>query len=221
VIKTLLAALFDATWNAAHRGKIWASVVAVLFLSGFGLPFPEDVPLTLSGFTTYKQSGDHFIWWRYVITFGIVVVPVLAGDLVAYAMGRRWGWALRRFRFFSRLISDKGMARVQRWFHKYGSFAVFLGRQMAGVRFLTFYTAGTMRMNVAKFVLWDFVGCLVSIPVWLTLGTLAARFGQEWMEAARSSIGRWFVLGFVVGVGFLVAWMRLQKKDAADAEKPE
>lgn len=219
MIESLLAAVFDASWNAAHRSQIWAAIVVVLFVSGFGFPLPEDIPLTLSGFTTYKQSGDELVWWRYVMTFGIVVLPVLAGDLVAYSMGRRWGWALRRFPFFSRLISDKGMARVQRWFHDYGSFAVFLGRQMAGVRFLTFYTAGTMRMNVAKFILWDFVGCLVSIPVWLTLGALAARFGHEWMVAARSSIGRWFVLAFVIGVVTLVVWMRLRKRHQAEAEE--
>jgi len=216
VLEQILAAAFDASWNARHRVTIWVSILIVLFLSGFGLPFPEDVPLTLSGFTTYKQSGDAFIWWHYVVTFTMVVVPILLGDLVAYGMGRRWGWALRKFRFFRRLITDKGMKRVQRWYDHYGSFTVFLGRQVAGLRFLTFYTAGTMRMNLAKFVLWDFLGCLVSVPVWLTLGRFAAEHGRKWMEAASTTVGRIFLVAVVVLAIGLYLWSRLRSRDEAE-----
>jgi membrane protein DedA with SNARE-associated domain len=221
VLEQILGAVFDPAWNARHRYTIWLSIVVVLFLSGFGLPFPEDIPLTLSGFTTFKQSGDTFVWWRYVITFLIVATPILLGDLVAYAMGRKYGWALRRFRFFHRLITDKGIARVQRWYDQYGSFTVFLGRQVAGVRFMTFYTAGTMRMNVGKFVFWDFLGCLVSIPIWLTLGRFAGQYGRAWMEAASATVGRWFlVIVIVLGIGLFV-WARYRAAQEAKHPAPE
>jgi membrane protein DedA with SNARE-associated domain len=217
MIESILDAVLDPVWNATHRVTIWLCIVVVLFISGFGVPLPEDVPLTLSGFTTYKQAGDAFVWWHYVVTFATVVVPILLGDLVAYALGRKFGWALRKFRFVARLLNDERMARVQRWYEGYGSFTVFIGRQMAGLRFVTFYTAGTMRMNIAKFVFWDFVGCLVSVPVWLTLGTLAASYGREWMEAASSEVGRWFLIGTIVAIVGLVVWVKLRNRKKRDA----
>lgn len=220
MLESILGAVFDPAWNAAHRVAIWASIVVLLFLSGFGLPFPEDIPLTLSGFTTYKQAGDEFVVWHYVVTFMTVVVPIILGDLVAYALGRRFGWALRRIRFVARLVTDARMARVQRWYHEYGSFTVFLGRQVAGVRFVTFYTAGTMRMSVAKFVFWDFMGCLVSVPIWLALGTLAARYGREWLDAASTEVGRWFTLAVIVAVAGLVLWVRIRRKKKRGAAQP-
>lgn len=221
MIEQVLAAVFDPAWNARHRVTIWLCIVVILFLSGFGLPLPEDVPLTLSGFTTYKQSGETFVWWRYGVTFGIVVIPILLGDLVAYGMGRRFGWAIRRFRFFRRLITDKGMARVQRWYDQYGSFTVFLGRQVAGVRFMTFYTAGTMKMKIGKFVFWDFLGCLVSVPVWLTLGRFAGEYGRAWMEAASTTVGRWFLLAVIVLALGLFIFARVRSAKEPEPEPPQ
>ena len=212
MLETLLSAVFDPAWNARNRLTIWVCIVAVLFLSGVGFPLPEDVPLMLSGFTRYKQSGDVFVWWHYVGTFFTAVIPILLGDLLAYSLGRRFGWALRKIRFFRRVITDKGMARVQNWYDHYGSFTVFLGRQVAGVRFVTFYTAGTMRMNLAKFVLWDFMGCLISVPVWLTLGLLASKHGRKWMEAAGTSVGRWFLAGALTAALLLFLWAKYRGK---------
>lgn len=200
MLGSVIDAVFDPIWNATHRTTIWTVITVTLFLSGVGLPFPEDVPLAASGFTTYKQAGDEFVLWRYVLTFVIVTIPILAGDLCAYALGRRYGFALRgRFRIVGRLMSRKRLVRVKRWYNEYGSFTVFLGRQVAGVRFVTFYMAGTMRMSLAKFVLWDFIGCLVSVPIWLALGTLAASHGREWAQAASSKVG----LGVIAVVAVL------------------
>lgn len=203
--------LFDADWNTEHRAIIWSAIVVVLTLAGAGLPLPEDIPLTLSGFTVFKQSGDSFVLLNYVLAFGAVVVPILAGDIVAYGMGRRWGFGLRdRFRLVRRVLSDKRMHRVQRWFDHYGNFTVFLGRQVAGVRFVTFFSAGAMRMPLSKFVLYDFLGCLVSVPVWLTLGGLAAVYGKEWLDVAAKQVGSGFLVGAVLMFLGLVFYVRLR-----------
>jgi membrane protein DedA with SNARE-associated domain len=217
VIERILDYVFDPLWNAQHRVTIWLTIAVVLFLSGVGLPLPEDVPLTASGFTTYKQAGDTFIWWRYLITFATVTVPILLGDLCAYSLGKKFGFGLRnRWKLLRRSLSDRRLARVQRWFDQYGSFTVFLGRQVAGVRFVTFYTAGTMRMNIFKFIAWDFVGCFVSVPVWLTLGTLAARYGRVWLGAATSRVGTGFLLVVLVLAVGLVLFAKWRARRAAE-----
>lgn len=194
----LIANFFDPDWNSAHRTAIWGSIFAILILAGIGLPLPEDVPLTLSGFTTFKQANNHFHFVNYLATFAWVVGPILCGDAITYAIGRRWGFALpARVYLIGRLLPEKRMARVQRWFDQYGNFTVFLGRQVAGVRFVTFFSAGAMRMPFGKFVLFDFLGCLVSVPIWLTLGALAAIHGKEWLDKASRTVGHTFLLSAV------------------------
>jgi membrane protein DedA with SNARE-associated domain len=210
--------LFDAEWNVANAAYIMPTIVVALFLAGVGLPLPEDIPLTLTGFTTYKQSGDQFDLLHYAVAFCIVTVPILLGDMCTWYMGRRWGFELRdRVRFIRRALTDKRMRKVQGWFDHYGNFTVFLGRQVAGVRFVTFFSAGAMRMSLSKFMLFDFLGCLVSVPVWLLLGGLAARHGKEWLDVASKKVGSGFLIASVLIVAGFYVFLRIRSARRAKA----
>jgi len=218
----LIATVFDPAWNIAHGRVIWTVIVLVLFLSGLGLPLPEDVPLTLAGFTMFKQSGEAIVPAHFALTFLTVVVPILLGDMIAYGMGRKYGIGLRdRFAVLRRALPDARLTRVRHWFASYGAFTVFLGRQVAGVRFVTFFSAGSMHVPFARFVFFDFLGCLVSVPVWLTLGVLASRYGEQWLQIAMRRVGSGFMLAALVlfGVLLLVARLRRRKLAAAAARR--
>jgi membrane protein DedA with SNARE-associated domain len=207
----LISTVFDPAWNVEHRVLIGLFIVVVLFVSGVGLPLPEDIPLTLAGFTVIKQAGDVFIFSHYAVTFLVVVVPILGGDMIAYSLGRRYGLGLtERFHLLRRALTQARLARVQHWFDRYGAFAVFLGRQVAGVRFVTFFTAGSMRVPFPRFVFFDFLGCLVSVPVWLTLGTLASRYGEPWLRVAMHRVGNGILLIALALIILLVVVSRLR-----------
>jgi membrane protein DedA with SNARE-associated domain len=121
-----------------------------------------------------------------------------------------------RVGFLKRLITEARLARVRRWFDSYGSFTIFMGRQLAGVRFVTFFTAGTMRVPLGRFVLFDFLGCLVSVPVWLTLGAFASRYGREWLEVAMRKVGGGLFLGSLLA--FIVFVIIVRVRSAARAK---
>lgn len=216
MFQTIIEHVFDPAWNAAHRAVINAGIVVVLFISGLGVPLPEDIPLSAAGFTTFKQSGDVFVWWRYLVTFCMVVVPILLGDVCAWGMGRRYGLPLRdKIKFLRRALNDQRVARVQRWFQHYGGAAVFLGRQMAGVRFVTFFMAGVMKVSLPRFLFWDFMGCVVSVPIWLTLGTLAAVYGRQWLHTATRTVGSTFMIVVLVAIAALVLITKLRSSRSA------
>jgi membrane protein DedA with SNARE-associated domain len=219
----LIGAAFDPAWNVEHRFVIFATIAVLLFLSGVGLPLPEDVPLTIAGFTTIKQAHDQFVFVHYLATFVVVVIPILLGDLIAYALGSRYGLVLpQRIGMLRRVLSAARLERVHRWFDRYGPFAVFLGRQVAGVRFVTFFTAGSMRMPVARFLAFDFLGCVVSVPIWLTLGTLASRYGEVWLHAAMSRASHTLLLVVVLLVVALAVVTKLRNgRPGADANQPD
>jgi membrane protein DedA with SNARE-associated domain len=214
-----IAIAFEPEWNLEHRLVIFAAIVGLLFVSGVGLPLPEDIPLTLAGFTTIKQANDHFVLGHFLTTFVIVVIPILLGDLIAYGLGNRYGLGLReRISILRRTLSPPRLARVQAWFDRYGAFAVFLGRQVAGVRFVTFFMAGSMRVPLPKFVGFDFLGCLVSVPVWLTLGALASRYGEAWLHAAMGRASHTILLIAVVLIVVLALVTKLRnRRDRVEA----
>jgi len=218
----LVALAFDPAWNLEHRFVIFGAIVGVLFLSGVGLPLPEDIPLTLAGFTTIKQAGDRFVPAHYLLAFALVVIPILLGDLVTYSLGRRFGLDLReRVGFVRRLLSPARLARVPAWFDRYGAFAIFLGRQVAGVRFVTFFIAGTMRVPLQSFLAFDFLGCVVSVPIWLSLGALASRYGEGWLRAAMSRASHTILFVALVFIFALAVITKLRNgRAAAGADQP-
>jgi membrane protein DedA with SNARE-associated domain len=204
-LERLAAVAFDPAWNLEHRFVVFATLLAVLFISGFGVPLPEDIPLPLAGFTTAAQSGGEIEFSRQFTTFLLVLIPILLGDLIAYGMGRRWRLGLReRFGLVRRALPPRRLARVQAWFDRYGAFAVFLGRQVAGLRFVAFFTAGAMRVPLPVFVGFDALGCVVSVPIWLSLGALASRHGQAWLQAASAHASHSILLLVVLLIGVLV-----------------
>ncbi len=218
LVERLVATVFDPAWNVEHRLVIWLVIVTVLFLSGVGLPLPEDIPLTLAGFTTIKQAHDGFFVEHFALTFAVVVVPILLGDMIAYSLGRRYGLGLRdRIGLIRRAVTPHRLARVQHWFARYGAFAVFLGRQVAGVRFVTFFMAGSMRVRLPRFVAFDFLGCLVSVPVWLTLGVLASRYGETWLRAAMQRASHTIIVAVLAVVVVLVVFAKLRGRERNDA----
>jgi membrane protein DedA with SNARE-associated domain len=223
VAARFIGAAFDPAWNVEHRFVIFATIAVLLFLSGVGLPLPEDIPLTIAGFTTIKQAHDQFVFAHYLTTFAVVVIPILLGDLIAYGLGRRYGIGLSgRIPVLRRLLSSSRLDRVRRWFERYGAFAVFLGRQVAGVRFVTFFTAGSMHMPVPRFIAFDFLGCVVSVPIWLTLGTLASRYGEVWLHAAMSRASHTLLLVVVLLVVALAVVTKLRRgRPGPDANQPD
>jgi membrane protein DedA with SNARE-associated domain len=57
-----------------------------------------------------------------------------------------------------------------------------------------------MRVPLHKFMLYDFLGCLVSIPIWLTLGALASIYGREWLDRASGWAGGTLLAAFAVAI---------------------
>lgn len=223
-LDTVLSTLFDPEWNQEHATTIWPMIMLVLALTGVGLPTPEDIWLTLAGFSAYKQGGDEFTWYLFVFAFFVCATANLIGDTGAWFLGRRFGFGIRdRIKIMRKLLTEKRMRRVQGWFDNYGSWTVFLGRQVAGVRFVTFFSAGTMRMPLPKFLLFDFLGCFLSIPLWLAIGALAAVYGREWLEGASRTAGGGILLGGVVAVIIFIVIVKLRARSRAkrDAEQVE
>jgi membrane protein DedA with SNARE-associated domain len=80
-----------------------------------------------------------------------------------------------------------------------------------------------MRMGLPRFLLFDFLGCLVSIPIWLTLGALASIYGREWLETASRSVGGGLLAAVLVGlvVFIIIIKVRASKRAKKDAEAVE
>ncbi len=194
-----------------------AVISAVLFFSGAGVPIPEDLPLTFTGILlSLPQTVDRFGGPApSIITIGLITyAAILSGDLIAYTLGRRFGNDIATWPLLRLALSTKRRARLERWFARYGNWAVFLGRMVAGVRFVTFVSAGIAKMPVHRFVLFDSLASLVTVPAWIFLGyMIGTHFDQLLVWMSRVNATTWLVLGIGVVAFFVVRGiMRRRRK---------
>jgi len=199
-----------------------ALIFFLLFLAGCGLPLPEDIPLTFTGILIGVKDvqAQYGGFWPTILVVGAMCYSaILVGDLVAYGLGHRYGRSVMRYPPFKWGMSAKRMARLEKWFGKFGNFTVFLGRMVAGIRFLTFLTAGMARMPLSTFVLWDSLAALVTVPAWLFLGYfLGTHFHEIVRWTGRIGTTTW-IAAAVVAVALVAAYLVFRRKRRVELPK--
>jgi membrane protein DedA with SNARE-associated domain len=155
----------------------YLAVFLVLLVCGFGVPIPEDVSLVAGGIIAGLGYAD------VRIMTGVGLAGVLIGDISMFLIGRHLGERALKRRWLARLVTPKRYALVQQKFERYGSRLMFIARFLPGLRAAVFLTAGMTRaVSFWRFILFDGLAALISVPVWIALGYYGAE-NHDWLLA--------------------------------------
>ena len=108
------------------------------------------------------------------------------------------------------LVSRHDLDIADRWFARYGDWAIFFSRLLPVVRTFISFPAGVARMNVPRFIVYTFVG---SFPWCLGLAYLGMKLGENW-----DTLGVYFhkfdiVIGILTAAGAVYyLWRHLGKR---------
>jgi membrane-associated protein len=195
--------------GALTAGAVYAVVFGFVFVeSGLlvGFLLPGDTILFGAGLVSAEPSSGVDL---RVLVAGAFAAAV-AGDSVGYATGSRLGRVWLERRVASGRFDVRHLERAERFYERYGWWAVVVARWIPWVRTFTPILAGTSRMGYARFVSANVVGALawaVGLPV---LGHLAA--SDPWVRGVSYAVAAAFVgASLVVGV---VTWVRRRRATA-------
>lgn len=178
---------------------LWAIFFTMVLESAF-IPIPSEVVVPLGG---VLAAQGHVALWQVVV---VSTLANLVGSLIIYAIGRYGGRELiLRYGRYVRLTSHH-VELADRWFDRWGSWAVFVTRMLPGVRSVISLPAGIARMPVGRFTLFTTLG---SIPWNLALAYLGYLFGANW-EQLQSYFHRYDLVAYglvVAAVLAVVAWV--------------
>ena len=191
----------------------YLAIAFVLFIAGLGVPIPEDIPLIYGG--VMAGRGDMNVW----IHFAVSIAFILIGDVCLYMIGKRLsrasaagsgggeGESVKPPSRLAKLLTPERRAQVQEYFDRYGSWTVFFGRFVAGIRGAVFLTAGLTHFPLRRFIILDGLAALVSVPVWIGLGYW---FGANWREHLETfkSYQIYIIGGVVALVVIIWLWKR-------------
>ena len=152
---------------------------------------------------------------------------VLAGT-IGYTVGSLGGWAIgiyggrpfleRHGRWFH--LSHEQLGKAERWFERFGSWAVLLGRITPVARSFISIPAGVFRSRLASYTILTFIGS----TVWcLVLQSLGFALGTRWEEFQRNLhyVDYAVVAVFAAGVTLIILrrW-RSSKLAGRDVQDP-
>ncbi|MGH2382286.1 MAG: DedA family protein [Candidatus Limnocylindria bacterium] len=150
-----------------YDGVGYVGVAVAVALETIVAPIPSEVILPMAGWKVSQSVADPSVVepltrlpWNVPLAVALATVGSVAGALVGYAIGA-WGGRpiLDRYgRYVGIVASD--LDRADRWFERWGSWAVFLGRMVPLVRTFVSYPAGIARMPLGRFLLFSTLGSL-------------------------------------------------------------
>ena len=144
--------------------------------------------------------------WPMVFIFS--VVADLVGNVFLYWIGYQWG--MKFVDGFGRHlgINEKRVLGMEEYFQAHGGKTLFVAKSIAGVYILAFVTAGIVKMDFKKFLLYS----LLSGVIWSGfLVMMGYSYGYLWRSASHlvSRVGETIFLLVII---FLFARKAYKKK---------
>ena len=145
------------------------------------VPLPSEVTFGFAGAlcTTAITGHAQFSLWAVIL---VGTAGSLIGSIIAYEVGRtagrtiveRWGkWIL---------LTHKDLDAAERWFAKYGSISVLIGRVLPVVRGVISVPAGIAEMARVRFIVLTVIGSAVWVSLLASLGYAA---GSNWQHVSK------------------------------------
>src|SRR5947209_5652104 len=169
----VLASVTDKLWTLA------SNAVGDLGLAGIALLMvPESACIPIPSEATMIFAGVNVSHGKYSLLAAVLVgvVANVVGSWIAYAVG-----------YYGRLelverthwvhVKQSDLERAERWFERWGSWAVFFSRMLPIVRTFISLPAGAARMPFWRFTAFTLLGC---IPWVFMLAFVGKQVGDNW-----------------------------------------
>jgi membrane protein DedA with SNARE-associated domain/membrane-associated phospholipid phosphatase len=200
LINTLLPSMehlrMGAYWIAFFAAFLETTLIVGLFL-------PGSVVILFLGAASARGYAD----WGDLIWFA--AMGAIVGDNINYFLGKKFGakWLEKGFWFFK----SQHIQKAERFMNTHGAKSVFLGRFIPSVKEIVPFIAGTLKMRMKTFLIWNVLGAIGWGFEWVLTGYIFAQ-SLNMAEVWLSRIGLFFALLFILIVIFqLLKWLLVKR----------
>jgi membrane protein DedA with SNARE-associated domain len=148
----------------------YSILALVVFLEAVGLPVPAAIALLAAGAACA---------WHVMNPLAAIVYSVVAmvfGDWLLYIAGRYTGWALLGFLCRVSMNPETCILRSAESFYKRGKTTLLLAKFIPGINTMAPPLAGSMRMTLSQFLLFDIGGAALYVLAYGGSGFLFSDF---------------------------------------------
>ena len=154
--------------HGAWAGPVMFLVTFGESFVGFSFFFPGTTIMVIAGTLARWPFNPHGVVSVWPLMLGGILGAVI-GDAISFWLGRRFGHYLEKHWYFER--NPDFLPRGYRFFERYGTASVFVGRFFGPVRAAIPLVAGIMEMSWRQFWVANVGSALIWAPALLLLGT--------------------------------------------------
>ena len=175
MFEKILAVLATFTIGVISSGG-YLGIALLMAIESACIPLPSEIIMPFAGYLVSTGQFDLYL----AATAGAIGCNL--GSIVAYEIGKRGGRpvAERWGRYL--LIGPGELDAADRFFARYGSVAVLVGRLLPVIRSFIAFPAGVARMKLVPFHLYTFIG---SWPWCFGLAWVGMKLGDQWNSDPR------------------------------------
>ena len=195
-------------------GTAYTVVFLLMALQSACIPIPSEVIMPFAG---YKLGHG---WMDLVILATVASLASNLGSIPAYYLGAKGGRPMveRYGRYI--LLNRHDLDLADRFFAKFGSIAVLIGRMLPIVRTFIAFPAGIAKMNQVRFHIYTFIG---SWPWCFVLAYIGMKLGSHWDSDPRfKAVFHKFQVGvelvIVVGIAYFI-WTHWKNRTRVEGEQ--
>ena len=184
----MLPLYFEVKSKSLMSQKIFAALVGIIAATGYAgvlvlmaiqsacIPIPSEVIMPVAGYALAHGQ------LQLILLATIGSIGANLGSIPAYWVGAKGGRPLiERYGKFV-LLSGRDLDLAEKFFHKYGSITVLVGRLLPIIRTFIALPAGIAKMNQVRFHVYTFIG---SWPWCYALALLGMKLGDKFSTDPR------------------------------------
>ncbi|MBN2193034.1 MAG: DedA family protein [Polyangiaceae bacterium] len=210
------------TWLTLSLGSfdaitVYAIGCLIIVICGLGLPIPEDITLLTMGYLTHLPlpDGSPRPHGSVLLASIMAFVACMAGDGIMFAIGRRYGLSIAGHRPFRWVLTPPRIEHARQIVAKHGPKMLFAARFMPGLRSVGFFTAGSLGTPYLKFLTYDGLAAMVSVPSFVFAGWY---WGDniDWaiVQVRHAEHGMLVLIGVVALMTVIKAWWSRRREGA-------
>ena len=171
----IVALVFQFVIHVINAGG-YAGIVGLITLNSCGIPIPSEAIMPFSGYLAYLGRFNLFL----VAIAGAVGCNL--GSAIAYWVGAQGGRPLVARYGKWVLMNSRDLDLMTKFFEKYGSIAILVGRMLPMVQTYVAFPAGIGKMPRLRFHIYTTVGSLIW---YFCLAWVGMKLGQSWNTDPR------------------------------------
>jgi membrane protein DedA with SNARE-associated domain len=200
---SIISQLLDVFGHLGYRG-----IIVLMTMESSIIPIPSELVIPPAGIIAARGEMNLL----YVIIAGVMgsLIGAIIMYWVAWLLGRAFILILADHKIAKILqITPAKVEKAEKFFLKYGSVSIFIGRLLPVIRHLISIPAGFSKMNFGKFVFYTFAGS----AIWVTILAIGGYYLGAKIEIITENFKVIVEILLVITVlGLIIFWLKKRTK---------